>query len=77
MSSKNTLFLTEDNEHAYLDCSEQYPDKNGDSQDALTIEFDKKNIRIDMNNEGELVLTIINVDSDLYKIMSKLKDNEH
>lgn len=74
MSSKNTLFLTEDNEHAYLDCSEQYTDKNGDRQDALTIEFDKKNIRIEMNDEDDLVITIINVDSDLYKIMSKLKD---
>ena len=76
MSSKNTLFRTKDNEHAYLDCSEQYTDKDGERQDAITIEFDKKNIRIDWNDENKLIITIINVDSDIYKIMSKKKNNE-
>ena len=76
MSSKSTLFLTKDNEHAYHDCSEPFEDKKGERKEALTIEFSKSNIRIDLNDQDDLIITIVNVDSDLYKIMSKLKDNE-
>lgn len=36
------------------------------------MEFDKKNIRIDLNDEDDLVITLINPDSEIYKIISNI-----
>ena len=77
MSSKNTIFLTNDhNEHCYFDCSEQSEDYTGVIQDVITIEFSKENIRLDSNNDSELVLTITNVDSEIHKVFSKVTEKE-
>ena len=73
MSSRNTIFLTDDNEHAFFDCSEPLGEtQNSTYNDALTIEFDKQNIRIDLNDKEDLVITITNPNSDLYKIFRNL-----
>lgn len=73
MSSKSTIILTNDNEHFYEDCSEIMTDKNGTRKDAITLEFDKSNIRIDLNDSEDLVITLTNPDSELYRIFEKLK----
>lgn len=73
MSSKRTLFLTNDkNEHCYKDCSERYDNGTKYGADAITIEFDKNNIRIEANDECDLIITITNVNSELYKIFEQI-----
>lgn len=75
MSTKSTIVLTSDNEHWYDDCSDQHVDASGQRQNAITMEFDKSNIRIDLNDESDLVITITNPDCDLYKIISGMRDS--
>lgn len=69
MSSKSTILITKDNEHWYTDCNEPLEDYKY----AITLEFDKKNIRVDANDEDDLVITIINSKSEIYKAIEKLK----
>lgn len=76
MSTKSTIILTEDNEHWYNDCSEPLTKltKIGEPyKDVITIEFDKNNIRVDLDDEDSLVISITNPNCDLYNIISKLK----
>jgi len=74
MSSKSTLIITNDNEHFFEDCSEPLTTKEGVyGGDAITLEFDKKNIRIDCNDEWDLIITLINPDSEIYKLFKKIK----
>jgi hypothetical protein len=76
MSTKSTIFLTNDkNEHCFFDSSSQFKNENGEIKDELTIEFDKSNISIDRNDPENLIITIINVNSDLYKIFSNITDS--
>lgn len=72
MSSRTTIFLTSDNEHAFFDCSEPLKNDQNRYTDALTIEFSKQNIRIERNDSNDLIITITNANSDLYKIFEKL-----
>ena len=75
MSSKDTIFLTNDyNEEAYFDSNESTKSKEGLQKEAISIEFDKGNIRIDENSESYLCITITNVDSELYKIFERLRE---
>lgn len=48
MSSKISLFLTNDDEHWYLDVNDN----------SITLEFDKKNIEILSNDKYELVIEV-------------------
>lgn len=73
MSTRATIFLTKESEHCYIDSSEPLTDKNGERQDAISIEFSKTNIRIDLDDEWDLAITIVNPDCDLYKIFKDLK----
>jgi len=74
MSTKSTILLTDDaNEHWYSDCSEPLSGLNDNSRkDVITLEFSKKNIRIDLNDSEDLVVSITNPDSEIYKVFSKL-----
>lgn len=73
MSSRGTLFFTNDfNEHCYTDSAEYYPNCEGGASDSITIEFSKENIRIDANDNEDLVITITNVNSELYKIFEQI-----
>lgn len=74
MSSKSTIILTDDNEHWYSDCSEVLQRQN--FKDAITLEFNKKNIRIDLNDSDSLVITIINPNCELYDLLNNLKKQE-
>ncbi len=69
MSSKSSIMLTDDNEHWYEDCNEPLDER----KNAITLEFDKKNIRIDANDEYDLIITITNSKSEIYKAIEKLK----
>jgi len=71
MSSKSTILLTNDNEHWYNDCSEPLTG----IKDAITLEFSKKNIRIDLNDNEDLVISIINPNCEIYDVLSKLAKN--
>lgn len=46
MSTKSSIILTNDNEHWYLDCSE--PLSDNPYRDAITLEFSKRNVRVDL-----------------------------
>jgi hypothetical protein len=69
MSTTSTIILTKHNEHWYQDSSEPLNSNN----DAITLEFSKKNIRIDLNDDEDLIITITNPNSDIYSIISNLK----
>lgn len=70
MSTKSSIILTNDNEHWYSDCSERLDyDLH---KDAIVLEFSKKNIRIDSNDDYDLTITIINPDCEIYKLLSDL-----
>ena len=74
MSSKSTLFLTKDNEHFYNDGNEPHY-KNGKwIGDTLVLEMCKENINILINNNEDLVIEIINPESELYKNMMKMRE---
>lgn len=59
MSSKNTIALTQDNEHIYSDCNEPRFDKGGNYiDDDIIIEFDKKNIDILIDDDENLIIQL-------------------
>jgi hypothetical protein len=70
MSTKSSIILTNDNEHWYKDCAE--PLSSNPYKNAITLEFSKKNIRVDLNDEEDLVITVTNPDCEIYKILSDL-----
>lgn len=73
MSTKSTILLTADNEHWYYETSEPLTDKNGKRKDAIVMEFSKDNVRIDLNDSQDLVITITNPDCELYRILNNKK----
>jgi len=66
MSTKSTIMLNRENEHWFSDCSEPL----NDSCNAITLEFNKSNIRIDCNDDDSLIITIINPECELYKLIN-------
>ena len=73
MSTKSTILLTDDNEHWYNDGSEPLTGVNEKPyKDVITMEFSKKNIRIDLNDDEDLVISIVNPNCEIYDILSKL-----
>ena len=74
MSSKGHFLITNDfNEEFYEDVSEQYKtEQHEHGASAITLEFSKENIRVDANDKDYLVLTITNVNSELYKIFEQI-----
>lgn len=73
MSTKSTIFLTEDNEHCYTDCNEPVTKDGKWIGDEMTMEISKENIRIDANDSQDLIITFTNPESEIYKLISKLK----
>jgi hypothetical protein len=73
MSTKSTILLTDDNEHWYNDCIEPLTKVNEmPYKDVITMEFSKKNIRIDVNDDTDLVISIVNPNCEIYDVLSKL-----
>jgi hypothetical protein len=71
MSSKTTIMLTDDNEHWYKDGSEPLSDIDC----VITLEFSKKNIRIDLNDNDDLVISVVNPDCEIFKVLKGLMKN--
>lgn len=71
MSSKSTIFTTDDNEHWYLDCSEPNFKNKEYIGDSLTLEFSKENIEVLINNEEDLVIEV-KAGSNLYNIIKDM-----
>ncbi len=72
MSSKNTILLTNENEHWYADCSEIITNDNT-SKNVITLEFSKKNIRVDLNDDEDLIISIINPNCEIYNFFCESK----
>ena len=70
MSTKSSIILTNDNEHWYNDCSE--PLAENPYRDAITLEFSKRNVRVDLNDKEYIVITVTNPDCEIYKVLSDL-----
>jgi len=62
MRKISTILLTKDCEHWYKDSSEN----------VITLEFSKENIRIDLNDDQDLVISIVNPNCEIYDVLSKL-----
>lgn len=74
MSSKSTIFLTEDNEHFYQDGNEPHY-KDGELIGyTLVLEMSKRNINILLNDNDDLVIEITNPESELYTYLMKMQD---
>lgn len=72
MSSKSSILLTKDNEHWYSDSSERLEKLDGTIVDAITLEFSKENIRIDINDQEDLVFTLVNPNAEVFEFLSQL-----
>ena len=74
MSTKNSLFLTQDNEHCYSDCSEPTFKDGKWVGDNIILEMDKRNIEIIANNRHDLIIRIFPC-SELYKMVERMSDD--
>lgn len=73
MSSKSTLFLTEDNEHCYFECNEpHYYKENKFIGYTIYLEMSKKNIEIVCNDDEDLIIKI-KPDSELYELIKLME----
>ena len=68
MSTKETIILTDENEHWFFDCAEPL----AMNKDAMTLEFSSKNIRLEQCNKDYIVLTITNPNCEIYKVLLEL-----
>jgi len=74
MSSRSTIILTNDNEHWYNDGSEPLTGINEKPYKyVITLEFSKKNIRIDLNDEDDLIISIVNPNCELYDLVDNIR----
>ena len=63
MSTKSTILLTKDNEHWYRDGTE------------ITLELSKRNVHVDLNDDEEIIITVTNPDSEIYKVLADLNND--
>lgn len=73
MSTKATIVLTEDNEHIYFDCVNQFK-SDGNYAQEITFEFEKKNIRIE-GDDDECLCFSLDKDSEIFRFFNKLFSN--
>ena len=70
MSTKTTVFLTEDNEHCYTDCVyPKYDDSGNWNGDSLFLEIDSKNLGSFEFDRHEGAVIEIKPNCELYKIL--------
>lgn len=79
MSSKSTLFLTEDNEHFYEECnSPHYKQAPYNAENfegyTLVLEMNKRNVKVVCNDDEDLILEI-EPGSQLYKLLLKMRED--
>lgn len=70
MSSRSTIFLTNDNEHCYLDGSYELNNQDEYVSNFIDLEMSKANIKVVIDDKNDLVVRIFK-GSELYeKILS-------
>ena len=74
MSTKNSLFLTQDNEHCYSDCSEPKYKDNIWVGDNIILEMDKRNVELITDDKDDLIVRIF-PGSELYKMIERMNDD--
>ena len=62
MSTKSTILLTKDNEHWYRDGTE------------ITLEFSKRNVWVDLNDDEDIIITVTNPDCKIYEVLGDLNN---
>lgn len=70
MSSKSSYFLTNENEHCYYDSNRPIENDGDFVGYEITMELSKQNIRIDINDSEDLVITFTK-DSEIFRTMKK------
>ena len=80
MSSKSSIFLTEDNEHCYYECNEPHYCKKpyipeNFIGDTIVLEMSKKNIKVICNDNEDLIIEIL-PGSELYKMIERMIDKK-
>lgn len=73
MSSKSTIALTTDNEHIYHDCNDPVCVDNKWIGDKIFIEFDRKHISLICDDEDDLIISLNDPNSEIYKLIQSLK----
>jgi hypothetical protein len=73
MSTKCTIFLTNDNEHCYEETIAHAKGRSGTEDFEIVMEFDPKNFRIESNDEYGLVISLTDPDSKIFKLIKSLK----
>lgn len=71
MSTKSTIYLTEDNEHGYYEMLNPAYKNNRYIGNSIIIEFKKKNIKILDNDDEDLEIEIY-PGSEIYEIVKKM-----
>ena len=75
MSTKSSLFLTNDNEHCYYECLNPHYDGENFVGYDIFLEIDKKNIK-EINVDEDGILLNIPPGSEIYSLFQKM-DVEH
>jgi len=65
MSTKSTIFLTNDNEHCYLEFSQELNNNDEYVTHFIDLEMNKSNIKVIVNDKNDLVIRIFK-GSELY-----------
>jgi len=73
MSSKSTIFLTNDNEHCYIDGSDPVFEDGHNKGYPIILEISKKNIDVVSNDEEDLIISI-KPGSELYDRLRKMNN---
>jgi len=75
MSTKSSIFLTEDNEHCYYELNN--PVSNGREFEGyeIVIELDRKHVEI-TQDQWDVFVTLKDPNSQIYKLIQLLKDKE-
>lgn len=73
MSTKATIFLTNDNEHCYYEQTMPHNEPGTDNfiGDTIVFEMSKNNIRIVANDEESLIIEI-DPGTELYNFIEKI-----
>lgn len=71
MSTKSTIIETNDGEHIYFDCVNQFFTENGNIGSELTFEFEAKNADLLIDENSDYFTVNLTKDSELYRFFCR------
>ncbi len=71
MSTKSTIFLTDDNEHCYTDSTDPVTKDGEYIGDTITMELAQKNIRL-AHMDFDVMVLEIDPGSELYELIKRM-----